>query len=145
MFVGGCAGSTSGGTKVIRSVLMIKYAFLELGKLIHPKGIMYLKGDRRTVPINVIHSIHGFFVFNILFLTFASLALAALGLDFESAGSSVLACLLNVGPALGSVGPTHTYADVPALGKLILAICMLIGRLEMYTVLVLFLPSFWRK
>ena len=145
MFIGGCAGSTGGGIKVARILLLFKHAHVQLYRLIHPRAVRLVKLGERPVDKDVMQSILGFFaLFMGVFVT-ASFLLAALGLDLVSAGGAVIACLSNIGPGLGSVGPVDNFAHVPAPGKLVLAFCMLLGRLELFTVLVLFFPTFWRK
>ena len=145
MFIGGCAGSTGGGIKVARILLLFKHAQVQVFRLIHPRAVRLVKLGNRPVDREVLQAILGFFaLFTGIFVS-ASLLLAACGMDFVSGGSAVIACLSNIGPGLGSVGPTDNYAAVPAVGKGVLIICMLMGRLELFTVLVLFFPSFWRK
>jgi trk system potassium uptake protein TrkH len=145
MFVGGCAGSTGGGMKNVRVLLLAKHSFVQLFRLIHPRRVRLLKIDDKTVSDDVIQSILGFFALYIGIFVFASLGMAALGVDLVTAGASVIACLSNIGPGLGQVGPTDTFNHLPAAGHLLLSFCMLVGRLEVFTVLVLVLPSFWRK
>jgi trk system potassium uptake protein TrkH len=145
MFGGGCAGSTGGGMKNVRVLLLVKHSFLQLSRLIHPRRIRLLKIDEKAVSGEVIQSILGFFALYIGIFVFASLGMAALGLDLVTAGASVIACLSNIGPGLGEVGPTDNFAYLPQAGHVLLSLCMLVGRLEVFTVLVLVFPSFWRK
>jgi trk system potassium uptake protein TrkH len=145
MFLGGCAGSTGGGMKHLRVLLLLKHAFQTLSRLVHPRRVLVLKIDGKPVSGAVIESILGFFAFYIGLFVVASLCMAALGCDLLTAGGSVIACLSNIGPGLGTVGPTDTFAHLPAAGHLLLSLCMLVGRLEVFTVLVLILPSFWRR
>jgi len=145
MFVGGCAGSTAGGIKTARILLVLKYAQVQLFRLIHPKSVRLVKLGDLPVDRDVMQSILGFFTLYIGIWVIASFLMAAVGLDLVSAAASVIATLGNIGPGLGSVGPVDNFAHVPQLGKVILIICMLLGRLELFTVLVLFFPSFWRK
>jgi len=152
MFIGGCAGSTAGGIKVVRLSLLIKHAFIQLRVLIHPREVRTLRLDHKPVSREVIQSVLGFFALFMMVLLIGSLILAGLlpahpdgSIDMVTAGTAVLSALGNVGPGLGTVGPTDTYTDIPAAGKLVLALCMLVGRLEVFTVLVLFHPSCWRK
>ena len=104
-----------------------------------------MKIDQSSVSDEVIQSILGFFALYIGIFVFASLGMAALGVDLVTAGASVIACLSNIGPGLGQVGPTDNFAHLPAAGHVLLSFCMLVGRLEVFTVLVLVFPSFWRK
>lgn len=145
MFLGGCAGSTGGGMKNVRVLLLIKHAYVQVFRLIHPRGVRILKLDRKAVPSEVMQSILGFFALYIGLFVLVSLLMAAMGLDLVTAASSVLACLSNIGPCLGDVGPADNYAHIPVVGKMLLAGCMLLGRLEIFTVLVLCFPSFWKK
>jgi trk system potassium uptake protein TrkH len=145
MFIGGCAGSTGGGMKVARILLLFKHAQVQVYRLIHPRAVRLVKLGDRPVDKDVMQSILGFFALYLGVFVAASFVMAATGMDLNSAGGSVIATLSNIGPGLGSVGPVDNFAHVPAFGKLVLAFCMLLGRLELFTVLVLIFPSFWRK
>ena len=145
MFIGGCAGSTGGGMKVARILLLCKHAQVQMFRLIHPRAVRLVKLGQRPVDREVMQAILGFFALFMLVFVFGSLLVAASGMDLVSAGAAVIACLANIGPGLGSVGPVDNFAQVPGLGKAVLIFCMLMGRLELFTVLVLFFPSFWRK
>jgi trk system potassium uptake protein TrkH len=145
MFIGGCAGSTGGGMKVARILLLFKHAQVQVYRLIHPRAVRLVKLGDRPVDKDVMQSILGFFALYLGVFVAASFVMAATGMDLNSAGGSVIATLSNIGPGLGSVGPVDNFAHVPAIGKLVLAFCMLLGRLELFTVLVLIFPSFWRK
>ncbi|RLB71504.1 MAG: TrkH family potassium uptake protein, partial [Deltaproteobacteria bacterium] len=145
MFIGGCAGSTGGGIKVARILLIFKHAQVQVFRLIHPRAIRLVKLGHRPVDKEVLQAILGFFALFISIFVTASLLLAATGMDLVSAGGAVIACLSNIGPGLGTVGPVDNFAHVPSFGKSVLIVCMLMGRLELFTVLVLFFPSFWRK
>jgi trk system potassium uptake protein TrkH len=145
MFIGGMAGSTGSGVKVIRLVLLLRHSYLELFRIIHPHAVTVVKIGGVPVPQTIMRSIWGFFFLFLAIYVVSTLLMAFIGLDFMSAISSVAACLGNVGPGLGSVGPTDNYAAVPEVGKWILIVCMLLGRLEIYTILVLLAPGFWRK
>ena len=145
MFIGGCAGSTGGGMKVARILLLFKHGTVQLYHLIHPRAIRLVKLGDNPVDKEVMQSILGFFaLFMGVFVT-ASFLMAASGMDLVSGAAAVIATLGNIGPGLGSVGPVDNFAHVTAFGKSVLILCMLLGRLELFTVLVLFLPSFWRK
>jgi len=145
MFVGGCAGSTGGGMKVARILLLLKHAQVQVFRLIHPRAVRIVKLGHRPVDKEVLQSILGFFALFIGIFVFASVLMAASGMDLVSGGAAVIACLANIGPGLGTVGPIDNFAHVPGFGKTVLIVCMLMGRLELFTVLVLFFPSFWRK
>ncbi|AJF07404.1 TrkH family potassium uptake protein [Geoalkalibacter subterraneus] len=145
MFVGGCAGSTAGGIKVARILLLFKHAHVQLYRLIHPRAVRLVKLGDRPVDRDVMQAILGFFALFIGTFVAASLLLSLAGMDLVSAGAAAIATLGNIGPGLGSVGPTDNYAHVSTFGKMILTGCMLLGRLELFTVMVLFFPSFWRR
>ncbi len=145
MFIGGCAGSTGGGMKVARILLLFKHAHVQLFRLIHPRAIRLVKLGNIPVDREVMQAILGFFALFMGVFVFASFLMAASGMDLVSAGAAVIATLSNIGPGLGSVGPTDNYAHVSQFGKSVLMICMLLGRLELFTVLVLIFPTFWRK
>ena len=145
MFTGGSAGSTGGGAKIVRHLLIIKNSLVELKRLVHPRAIIPVRLDGRTVPSGIIFNILAFFVLYLLTFFFSSLVMIALGLDPISAMASVIASLGNIGPGLGIVGPTANYAALPTLGKWFLSFLMLLGRLELFTVLLIFTPTFWSK
>jgi trk system potassium uptake protein TrkH len=145
MFIGGCAGSTGGGIKVLRILLLFKHAHVQIFRLIHPRAVRLVKLGDIPVDRDVMQSILGFFALYIGIFVFASFLMAASGLDLVSAGMSVIATLGNIGPGLGSIGPIDNYAHVAPFGKMVLIICMLLGRLELFTVLVLIFPTFWRR
>jgi trk system potassium uptake protein TrkH len=145
MFVGGCAGSTGGGMKVMRIMILAKSAYRELFRIIHPHAVVSVKMGSKRISQEVIESIWGFFVLFLAIFVGASVAMMLLGMDMISGFSAVASSLGNVGPALGSVGPMDNYAHLPAAGKLILSGCMIVGRLEVYTLVVLLVPEFWRK
>ncbi|HDM33071.1 MAG TPA: TrkH family potassium uptake protein [Deltaproteobacteria bacterium] len=145
MLLGGSACSTAGGLKVVRLGILLKVAHREIVKLIHPNAVITIKIDGNPVQTDVLDSILGFFSFYIMIVILSTLAMNLVGLDIVSAISSVAACMGTIGPGLGAVGPTANYAGIPALGKVVLAFCMLVGRLEIYTVLVVLSPVFWRR
>ena len=145
MFFGGCAGSTGGGMKHVRLLLLIKQGYNEIKRLILPHAVLPVKLGDRVVPQEVMTNILGFFFLFIGIFAIVTCMMAALGMDLVSAAASTIATMGNIGPGLGSVGPVDNYAHIPTLGKFILSFCMLLGRLELYTVLVLFAPESWRK
>jgi trk system potassium uptake protein TrkH len=145
MFLGGMAGSTGGGLKTMRVILLAKQAYQEMFKIVHPHAVTAVKLGGKAVPPEVMSGIWGFtFLFLGLF-TASSLVVAAVGLDVVSAVTAVATCICNTGPGLGSVGPVQNFSAVPLLGKWVLSFCMLAGRLEIYTIIVLLTPEFWRK
>ncbi|MFC1729368.1 TrkH family potassium uptake protein [candidate division KSB1 bacterium] len=145
MFIGGCAGSTGGGMKIMRLMLLLKYAVTEVKKAFHPDAVIPVRFNEQSVPQDVLTKILGFFLLFILLFVISTIIMTMLGLDFMTAIGSVAANIGNIGPGLGEVGPTDNYAAIPTAGKILLSILMLIGRLEVFTVVVLFHPSFWKK
>ncbi len=145
MFVGGSAGSTGGGMKVIRQLLLIKNSGLELKRLIHPQAVIPVKLNRKSVPKEIISKIMAFFLIYMMIFAFGTMVMSIIGLDFETAIGATAASLGNIGPGIGLVGPTGNYANIPDIGKWFLSFLMLLGRLELFTVLIIFAPAFWRK
>jgi trk system potassium uptake protein TrkH len=145
MFIGGSAGSTGGGMKVIRLIIIAKQTMIELKKLIHPKAVIPLRVGKRVIPKEVVYSVTGFFLLYVLLFVFISILMALLGIDLLTAIGASASCLGNIGPALGNLGPTDNYAFIPAIGKWILSFAMMVGRLEIYTVLVIFTRGLWAK
>jgi trk system potassium uptake protein len=145
MFFGGCAGSTSGSIKIIRTVLLVKYAYREIFRLVHPRAFAAVKFGNQVINKDILESISGFFILYMGIFVVCSIIMTSLGLDIITAFTSVAATLGNIGPGLGSVGPSGNYFHIPLVGKGILIFCMILGRLEIYTVLVLLIPAFWKK
>jgi trk system potassium uptake protein TrkH len=145
MFVGGSAGSTSGGIKGVRHLLMIKSGFLEFKRALHPNAIIQPRHNGSILKEEIIHNIYAFFILYMLSFIFGALVFGALGLNFESAIGVAASSLGNVGPALGNYGPSFSYGELPLLGKWWASFLMLLGRLELFTVLILFTPFFWKK
>lgn len=145
MFLGGCAGSTGGGMKCMRIMLLFKQGYHELFHLVHPRAVKHIKLGGRTVPNDIMASIMGFFIIYVSLFVLSSFLLAAMDIDVLTAFAGVAACIGNIGPGLGTVGPAENFAHLPLLAKWVLALCMLLGRLEIYTVFILFIPEFWRK
>jgi trk system potassium uptake protein TrkH len=144
MFLGGMAGSTGGGVKIIRHILLIKNSWTELKRSIHPNAVIPVKYGKRMVNQQIIFNVMAFFLIYVLFFSLGTFVMALLGLDFESSVGASIACLGNIGPGIGGVGPVENYSFIPSAGKWMLSFLMLIGRLELFTVLVIFSPSFWR-
>lgn len=145
MFVGGCAGSTGGGIKNMRIMILVRHVKSELQRLLHPRAIIPVRVGGRVIEREIISSVTAFFVMYIGLFALAALAMTALGLDVLTAIASVAATIGNIGPGLGTVGPAENYAHIPAAGKWILSFCMLLGRLEIYTVMMVFVPGTWRR
>ena len=145
MFVGGCAGSTTCGIKVFRFQVLFEVARVQLRQLMQPHGVFIPHYNNRPIDESVATSVMGFFYLYALTVCILAMALAALGLDFITAFSGAATAVSNVGPGLGPViGPASTFASLPDSAKWLLSLGMLLGRLELYTVLVLVLPRFWR-
>ena len=144
MFVGAMGGSTSGGMKLIRVVAIFKYARMELKRALHSKAIIPIRIGSKVIEDEVIRKTLGFFLFYIMFFFFASLSFSAMGIDMESSFGAAASGMGNIGPSLGQFGPTDTYLSLPLAGKFIMMFCMLLGRLEIFAVLVLFTKTYWR-
>ena len=145
MFIGASAGSTGGGIKVIRVQLLLKSMIRDIRRTIHPKSVNTIKLDGHTVDENILSGVQGFF-FAYMFVLFASTIVVSLaGFSFETNFTAVVATLSNIGPGLGMVGPTGNFAAFSDLSKIVLSLCMLIGRLEVFPILMLVAPSAWRK
>lgn len=145
MFLGGSAGSTSGGVKVVRHMIMIKNGFLEFKRALHPNAVLPVRYNKKSVSGDIVFNILGFFILYMLSFIVGALVFSMLQIDFESAIGLSASSLGNVGPALGNFGPVNNYAELPTLGKWWSAFLMLIGRLELFTVLILLTPFFWRN
>lgn len=145
MFLGASAGSTGGGMKCLRIMLCFKFCYKELFALIHPRAVLSIKIGGRSVPEDVMRSVLGFMALYMGLFGLSSVLLAGMGVDFVTAFGAVAATIGNIGPGFGMVGPVENYAHLPCLGKWLLVWCMLLGRLEIYTILILLVPEFWRK
>ncbi|MEE9435698.1 MAG: TrkH family potassium uptake protein [Candidatus Adiutricales bacterium] len=145
IFIGGSAGSTGGSIKVLRVMLLLKHSYRELRHLIHPRAVIPVKLQGRIVPDDVMFSVWGFFILFLALFIVAALLLTIMGIDLTTSLTAVAASIGNIGPGLGSVGPTENYAHLPQAAKTVLILCMLLGRLEVYTVFILFVPEFWKK
>jgi len=145
MFLGGSAGSTSGGIKIVRHLITIKNGFLEFKRTLHPNAILPVRYNKRSVSGDIVFNILGFFILYLLSFIIGSLGFSMMQIDFESAIGLAASSLGNVGPALGDFGPVDNYAALPPIGKWWASFLMLIGRLELFTVLILLTPFFWRN
>ena len=141
--IGGCAGSTAGGIKIIRFILICKQGRREINQLIHPSAFITVKLGNKPVPDTVINAVWGFFALYSLSYIGLSIAVNATGVDLITSFSAVTACLNNLGPGLGSV--SDNYSELNSIAKWLLSTAMLMGRLEIYTLLVLLTPAFWRN
>jgi trk system potassium uptake protein TrkH len=142
-FIGACSGSVGGGIKSWRVLIMINHAKINIMRLIHPNAVVSLKIGSKAVDDKVAESVWGFFSIYVICFMLLLLSLLATGMDFESSFSAIGACLNNLGPGLGQVA--ETYSSVSSFGKFILALAMILGRLEIFTLLVLFTTVFWQK
>ena len=143
-FIGGSAGSTTGGMKIIRSILVFKYLIYEVRKLLHPKGVFNITIGENTIDDNVVRATLGFYLFYILIFVFTAMVLSMTGLDVTTALTASASAIGNIGPGLGSIGPTDNWGHLTDLAKWLTSFCMLLGRLEIFTVVVLFSRSFWK-
>ena len=145
MFIGASAGSTGGGMKCLRVMLYLKYCYRELFSLIHPHSVTQIKIQGKPVPEDVMRSVLGFMGLYTGLFALSTVLLAGMGVDLVTSIAAVAATLGNIGPGLGMVGPVDNFAQIPYMGKWLLIWCMLLGRLEIYTVIILLVPEFWRK
>ncbi len=144
-FVGGMAGSTGGGIKIIRHVLLFKNSYKEINQLVHPQAILPIRLSGHVVSQDVMRNVLSFYTLYFGLVALGTALMSLFGLDLQSAFGATISCIGNIGPAFGSFGPTENYALVPPLGKWVLSLLMMAGRLEIFTVLVLFVPAFWRR
>ncbi len=144
MFAGACAGSTAGGIKVIRHLVFLKNSFLEFKRILHPRGVVRIKIDDQVVAPRILTHIMVFLLFYMATFAVGTLIVTMQGMDMVSASGAVATSLGNIGPGLGTVGPVYNFSEIPESAKWTLSILMLLGRLELFTVLVLFTPFFWR-
>jgi len=145
MFIGGCAGSTGGAIKNIRVLIILKYLYREIYQYIHPNAILSVKVGNETIQEDILKDIIAFFIGYIIIFVVATTIVTAYGIDLITAISSVATTQGNVGPGFGLVGPMTTFAGLPAFVKVVLTFCMWVGRLEIFTVMVLFIPDFWKE
>lgn len=145
MFLGGSAGSTSGGVKVVRHLILIKNGFLEFKRTLHPSAILPVRYNKRAISGVIVFNILGFFILYMLSFIIGALGFSMMEIEFKSAIGLAASSLGNVGPALGDFGPVNNYANLPSIGKWWCSFLMLIGRLELFTVLILLTPFFWRN
>lgn len=144
MFLGASAGSTAGGVKIVRHIILIKNSFLELKRQLHPSAIIPVRFNGHAVSRDITFNILAFIMIYILIFAGGSVIMGMFGADFTTAIGSVATCLGNIGPGFGTVGPVDNYAHISTSGKWLLSFLMLLGRLELFTVLILFTPFFWK-
>ncbi len=144
-FCGGMAGSTGGGVKILRHVLMFKNSFREIRQLIHPAAVIQVRLNGKVVSQDVLKNVLSFIVLYIGGIGVGTAAMSLVGLDLLSAFGATMSSIGNIGPAFGAFGPAENYAAVPVLGKWVLSFLMMAGRLELFTVIILFAPAFWQR
>lgn len=145
MFFGASAGSTSGGIKIVRHLLIAKNGMAELKRLLHPSAIIPVRYNGRAVEQKIIYNILAFFFIYLTVFVIGTIVMTFYGYDLITAAGATLSSLGNIGPGIGQVGPAHNFAGFPESAKLFLGFLMLLGRLELFTILMLFLPTFWRR
>ena len=142
---GACAGSTSGGLKLVRVAIMIKAAFVSVRKMARPRMLDRVRVDGESLDEGVVASVTGYFVLWVAVFLAATMILASFGTDLETSATAVIATLNNIGPGLAQVGPTQNFANLHDIPKVVLSLCMVLGRLEFYALVVLLMPSFWKR
>jgi len=140
-----CSGSTGGGIKMMRAMILYKQVFREIVRSLHPNAVRPVRMGRNPVPENILHAVLGFSFMYMVSIVSLTLVLSATGLDLLTAFSAVVACLNNTGPGLEGVGPASNYQALAAFQKWVLAFAMILGRLEIFTLLVVLTPTFWRR
>lgn len=145
MFIGASAGSTAGGVKVVRHVILLKNSILELRRQIHPSAVLPVRFNKNAVSSDITFNVMGFMIIYFMVFASGSIIFSALGYDFNTALGAVATCLGNIGPGFGKVGPIDNFAFISAPGKWVLSLLMLLGRLELFTVLILITPYYWTK
>jgi len=145
MFLGASAGSTGGGMKCLRIILLFKIIKREIIKIIHPRSVQTVKINGRVVDEEILSGVMAFFFAYVAIFAAATIIVSLDNKDMISTATAVASCLSNIGPGLGVVGPTGNYADFSDISKAVLSLCMIIGRLEIYPILLLFTPTFWKR
>ncbi len=145
MFIGGSSGSTGGGLKVVRIHILLRNSYMEFKRLIHPHAVLPVRYNKSALPQQLINNVLAFAILYIMIIAAGSVLLAFTGLDFESSLGAVATSLGNIGPGIGSVGPASNFAHLSVFAKWLLSFFMLLGRLELFTVLIIFTAAFWRK
>ncbi len=145
LFAGGCAGSTGGGIKMVRHRILMKNSALELKRLLHPRAVLLVRFNGHIVSYEIMSNIIAFAFWYVAIFLFGTLVMSLLGLDFASSIGAVATSLGNVGPGIGTVGPSFNFSHVSIAGKWVLSALMLVGRLELFTILIIFSRSFWKK
>ncbi|MDC1395131.1 TrkH family potassium uptake protein [Bacteroidia bacterium] len=145
MFTGGSAGSTAGGVKIIRHLIILKNGYAEFKRLLHPRAIIPVRINTRGVDQKIVYNVLAFFFIYMCIFILGALVISAFGYDIVTSAGASVACLGNIGPGIGGVDPSHNFSFFSSGAQLFLSFLMLLGRLELFTVLILFTPSFWKK
>lgn len=145
LFLGACAGSTAGGIKFIRHMVFVKNTYLEFKRILHPRAMIRIKINKETVAPRILTHILVFLLVYLLIFILGSLAVTVIGMDFLTSIGGVASALGNVGPAIGDLGPLNNFSAVPIPAKWVFTVLMLLGRLELFTILIIFTPFFWRS
>ena len=145
MLVGACAGSTSGGLKCIRVLVLWKVLMNEFKHILHPNAVLPVRIDKQVAPPSLLSTVMAFCFIYLIIVLGSSIFLSSIGLDFMEAIGCAVSALGNMGPALGSYGPSSTWNSMPDAGKWLMSFLMLIGRLEIFTVILLLTPNFWKR
>ena len=145
MFLGGMSGSTGGGIKTARIVLLFKATYNSIREIIHPRAVTNVRMNGSVVQDRIVKLVAFFFILYIVIFLLSTLIISMLGIDLVTSVSAVAACLNNIGPGFNGVGPLANFDSIPIVGKWLLMLNMLIGRLELYTIVLLFIPEFWRR
>lgn len=145
MLIGGCAGGTAGAIKVIRILLLFKIGLRELYRMIHPNAFFSIKFNGKIISEEILHAVSGFYIFYMITFGLSSLIMLSFGNDFLTSISSVATTMGGVGPGFNLVGPMTTYSYLPGMAKILMCFCMLTGRLEVFTLFVLFIPEYWKE
>ncbi len=145
MFVGASTGSTAGGVKVVRHIILLKNSILELRRQIHPAAVLPVRLNNKAVTSEITFNIMAFMIIYFMVFAFGSILISSFGYDFNTSVGAVATCLGNIGPGFGKVGPMDNFAFISNPGKWVLSFLMLLGRLELFTVLILFTPYYWTK
>jgi trk system potassium uptake protein TrkH len=145
MFTGGTAGSTSGGIKIVRLMIMTKNNRMELRRLLHPSAVVPVRYNQKTVPQTIVNNVLVFITLYFLIMCFSTLVISFMGYDIMTSFGTSAAMLGNIGPGIGSLGPFSNYSLLPVAGKWFMSALMLLGRLELLTVLILFTKGFYSR
>ena len=145
MCIGACAGSTGGGFKVQRFIIMFKSLVKTVKKTLHPKSVNIVKSNDKTMDSSVVHGVHNYLVLYLGLSAISLLIVALDNMDFATTFTSIAACINNMGPGFGAVGPAANYSGFSDLSKIVLSVDMLLGRLECFPIIIMLSPSVWRK